>query len=116
MNHSCNLEYGVHGGMERIPLKLRERLSELIWWLTEAMAGIMVHGQNWVLHSMTILVSKGFLAKIGSGGSNCGLGPRWLPPLASLADGPWTVNYGPQAVEAVGGLNGPNRPFRPKPP
>ncbi|MBW0469424.1 hypothetical protein O181_009139 [Austropuccinia psidii MF-1] len=36
--------------------------------------------------------------KYGSGG------PTW-PLLASLAYGPWVVDYGPRAV---GGLNGPN--------
>ncbi|MBW0544776.1 hypothetical protein O181_084491 [Austropuccinia psidii MF-1] len=86
----------------------------------------MVHGGPWPemgpTCSMAILVSKGLRAKIGSGGSNCDLGPTWpwelddFPLLDSLAYGPWTVNYSPQAVEAIAGLNGPKRPFRPKPP
>ncbi|MBW0551616.1 hypothetical protein O181_091331 [Austropuccinia psidii MF-1] len=66
-------------------------------------------------------------------GTHLALGARWLPPLAPFGliglgqKGPnpptdrglrtvRTAYYGPRTVEAVGGLNGPKRPFRPKPP
>ncbi|MBW0527586.1 hypothetical protein O181_067301 [Austropuccinia psidii MF-1] len=96
----------------------------------------MVYGGPWPkmgpMGSMAILVSKRFLtkfgskgsmAKIGSGRPNCGLGARWFPPLGPFGfiglgqKGPntpmdhrlWRMDhdYGPWAVEAVGGLNGP---------
>ncbi|MBW0502389.1 hypothetical protein O181_042104 [Austropuccinia psidii MF-1] len=63
-------------------------------------------------------------AKIGSGGPTCGLGPTW-PLLSSLDLGQkgaygshvlQAMDYGPKTIEALGGLNGPKRPFRPKDP
>ncbi|MBW0529065.1 hypothetical protein O181_068780 [Austropuccinia psidii MF-1] len=53
---------------------------------------MVVHGQKWVLWDLWpnwcpegLLAncgSKGLMANSGSGGSECGLGPTWLPPLA----------------------------------
>ncbi|MBW0583076.1 hypothetical protein O181_122791 [Austropuccinia psidii MF-1] len=59
-------------------------------------------------------------------GTHLDLGPRWLAPFGLIGlgqKGPkWptdcglrTAAHGPWAVGAVGGLNGPKRPFRPKP-
>ncbi|MBW0591305.1 hypothetical protein O181_131020 [Austropuccinia psidii MF-1] len=143
MHHSCNLEYRVHGGMERIPLKLRERVAELVWWPL-----VVARGHGWKygpLWSIAKIGSYGFYGHFGVQGidgqnwlrwaqlwlgTHLALGARWLPPLAPFGliglgqkgpnwptdQGPWTMNYGPRPVEAVGGLNGPKSPFRPKPP
>ena len=103
MHYTCNLEYGVHEGKERIPLKLRERLAELIWWPLVVARG---HGGPWPKlgptgfmakrvskRDLVIFGSKEIMAKIGSGGPNCGLGPTWpwglggwplWPPLTTL--------------------------------
>ncbi|MBW0590349.1 hypothetical protein O181_130064 [Austropuccinia psidii MF-1] len=89
----------------------------------------MVHGDPWPnlgpMGLVANLVSKRFLAKIGSkelvakigsGGSNCGLGPTWLPPFATFGliglgqkgpnwptdGGPQTTNQGPWAVKRRG--------------
>ncbi|MBW0559385.1 hypothetical protein O181_099100 [Austropuccinia psidii MF-1] len=61
-------------------------------------------------------------------GTHLALGARWVPPFGLIGlgqkgpnwpthRGPWTVHYGPQAVEAVGGLLGlspPNERGRPR--
>ncbi|MBW0547418.1 hypothetical protein O181_087133 [Austropuccinia psidii MF-1] len=130
MHHSCNLEYGVQEGMERIPLKLRERLAELVvsrchgwkygpWWSMAKIGfygfyghfGVQgIDGRNWLRW-----VQLWF-------GTHLALGARWLHLLASSDEVKRGLNglqiayYGPRAVESVGCLNGPKRPFRPKPP
>ncbi|MBW0572421.1 hypothetical protein O181_112136 [Austropuccinia psidii MF-1] len=106
MHHTCNLKYGWHEGMERIPHKLRGRLTEMIWWLPEAMDGILVHGGPWPKKGptgfMAKIVSMGFLANFGSkelvtrsgsGGPKCGLGPTWMPPFGLIGLGQKGPNW-----------------------
>ncbi|MBW0568327.1 hypothetical protein O181_108042 [Austropuccinia psidii MF-1] len=97
MHHACNLKYGWYEGMEKIPHRLRGRLTELIWWPLVAARG---HGQNWVLLDLwpnwcptglwPILAQVGprdwwpILAQVGPivVWDPPGLGARWMPPLA----------------------------------
>ncbi|MBW0510872.1 hypothetical protein O181_050587, partial [Austropuccinia psidii MF-1] len=118
----------------RIPLKLRGMLAELVWWpLVAARGHFGKYGPWW---SMAKPGSYGFHGIDGQNwlrwvqfwfGTHLALGARWFPPFGLIElgqkgpnwptdHGLWTVNYGSQAIEAVGGLNGPIRPFRPKPP
>ncbi|MBW0505168.1 hypothetical protein O181_044883 [Austropuccinia psidii MF-1] len=79
-----------------------------LWWLPEAMAELLVHGGPWPklgptgfiakkvsMRFLVIFGSKEVMAKNGSGGPNCGLGPRWLASLAYGPYGPQTVAHGP---------------------
>ncbi|MBW0580881.1 hypothetical protein O181_120596 [Austropuccinia psidii MF-1] len=132
MHHACNLKCGWHEGMERIPHKL-------IWWPL-----VVSRGHGWDIGPWSsngiygqIGVQKVFgqfwVQGIGDQfwlrlvqlwfGTHLALRDQWLPPLAPFGSiglgqkGPnWPADRSPRAVGAVVGLNGPKKPFRPKPP
>ncbi|MBW0482612.1 hypothetical protein O181_022327 [Austropuccinia psidii MF-1] len=75
-------------------------------WVLRVFMAIL--GQDWLRWAQLALEANGIppFGLIGLGQK----GPKWPTDR-----GIWTVDrdYGPQTVEAVGGLNGPKRPFRP---
>ncbi|MBW0591330.1 hypothetical protein O181_131045 [Austropuccinia psidii MF-1] len=90
---------------------------------------MVVHGLKWVLRDLwpnwcaeglwPILGPRDWWPIVVWDPPGCPLWPHWIRPKGPNwpADhGPWTVNHAPRAVGAVGRLNGPERPFRPKPP
>ncbi|MBW0574809.1 hypothetical protein O181_114524 [Austropuccinia psidii MF-1] len=79
------------------------------------MGPMVIYGQDWLRWTHLALLADGLppfgLIGLGQKGhkwpTDCGPRPT--------ACGVWTVdrNYGPQTVEAIAGLNGTKRPFRP---
>ncbi|MBW0565429.1 hypothetical protein O181_105144 [Austropuccinia psidii MF-1] len=105
------------------------------WWSRAKVGSYGIYGQNSVQQVFGQFWVQGIGGQFGSGGqlwfrTHLALSARWLPPLSPFglnrlgqkgpnwpADcGMWPMDRGPRAVGAIGGQNGPKRPFRPKPP